>query len=212
MRKRTPMSVARTKWLARALPGVVVAAAAGIATAGDAEDKPATPAAAHPVVEVATDFGTMTVELRPDRAPRTVANFLALADEGFYDGLVFHRVIQGFMIQAGGFDTDLARRPAPRTVPNESIGGLANERGTIAMARTGDPDSASAQFYINLKDSMHLNGVPGQPGYTVFGRVTAGLDVAERIEAVPTGTIAGMRDVPLEPVAIVTVRRLAAPE
>lgn len=207
MRKSLAMCVKR---VLRSLPGIAVAATAGVAGATEPEE--AASAAPRPVVEVVTDLGAMTVELRPDRAPRTVANFLALVDDGFYDGLVFHRVIDGFMIQAGGFDADLARRPAPRTVPNESIGGLANARGTIAMARTGDPDSASTQFYINLKDSEHLNAQAGKPGYTVFGRVIAGLDAAERIEAVPTGTASGMRDVPLEPVVIASVRRVPADE
>lgn len=189
--------------------GVPLVAAAGAPASEDAQ-----PVAVQqrPVVEIETDLGAITVELRPQRAPRTVANFLALVDDGFYDGLVFHRVIDGFMIQAGGLDADMKPRPAPRTVPNESIGGLLNERGTIAMARTADPDSADTQFYINMKDSTHLNASGETPGYTVFGRVTTGLDVVDRIGAVPTGTIGGRADVPLEPVTMITVRRVIPQE
>ena len=199
----------RWRRLVRLWPGVALAAAAG-APAGEQAQSAA--AQQRPLVRIETDLGTITVELYPQRAPRTVANFLALVDDGFYDGLVFHRVIAGFMVQAGGFDADMKRRPAPRTVPNESVGGLANERGTIAMARTQDPDSAGAQFYINMKDSPHLNARGGKPGYTVFGRVTAGLEVAERIEEAPTGTIDGRLDVPLEPVTIVAARRVIPQE
>lgn len=195
--------------LARLLPGAALAAASVVV--GEEQDAQA-PQPPRPVVEIVTDHGPITVELRPDRAPQTVANFLALVDERFYDGLVFHRVIAGFMVQAGGFDTDMNRRQAPRTVPNESVGGLANERGTIAMARTNHPDSAGAQFYINMADKPHLNAQGGKPGYTVFGRVIAGLEVAERIEAAPTDTVDGRPDVPVEPVTIVTVRRVGAQE
>ena len=189
------------KLLIRLLPGAALAAGVAATAAGEQQD-------ARPVVEIVTDLGPITVELRPDRAPRTVANFLALVDERFYDGLVFHRVIAGFMVQAGGFDADRKRRPAPRTVPNESVGGLGNERGTIAMARTSDPDSAGAQFYINMKDSAHLNARGGKPGYTVFGRVIAGLEVAERIEVGPTDTIDGRPNVPVQPITIVAARRV----
>lgn len=206
MRKRF---APRWRRLARLWPGVALAAAAG-AQAG--EQAQTAPAQQRPLVRIETDLGTITVELYPQRAPRTVTNFLALVDDGFYDGLVFHRVIAGFMVQAGGFDADMKRRSAPRTVPNESVGGLANERGTIAMARAQDPDSAGAQFYINMKDSPHLNARGGKPGYTVFGRVTAGLEVAERIEEAPTGAIDGRPDVPLEPVAIVAARRVIPQE
>ena len=206
MRKRL---ITRGRRLARFCLGAPLIAAAG---APASEEAQTVAAQQRPVVEIETDLGAITVELRPQRAPRTVANFLALVDDGFYDGLVFHRVIAGFMIQAGGFDADMKPRPAPRTVPNESIGGLANERGTIAMARTSDPDSAGAQFYINMEDSTRLNARRGKPGYTVFGRVTAGLEVAERIEAVPTHKVNGRPDVPRKPVTIVAVRRVTPRE
>lgn len=196
------------KLLARLLPGAALAAGVAATAAGEEQDAQAPAPDPRPVVEIVTDLGPITVELRPDRAPQTVANFLALVDERFYDGLVFHRVIAGFMVQAGGFDADRKRRPAPRTVPNESVGGLGNERGTIAMARTSDPDSAGAQFYINMTDSAHLNAHGSKPGYTVFGRVIAGLEVAERIEEAPTDTIDGRPNVPLQPVTIVAARRV----
>lgn len=191
----------------------LAAAAAGAATpaSGESQD-PAPTAESRPTVEIVTSMGAMTVELRPDRAPRTVANFLALVDDDFYDGLVFHRVIPAFMIQAGGFDEALKPRKAPRTVVNESIGGLPNKRGTVAMARTNDPDSAGAQFYVNVVDSTYLDATAGAPGYTVFGKVISGLDVADRISETPTGNAAGMPDVPVVAVKIESVRRVGSPE
>ena len=159
-------------------------------------------------VEIVTDIGTMTVELMPSKAPKTVRNFLERVDESFYDGLIFHRVVFTFVIQAGGYDIDMKYREAPQTVVNESANGASNTRGTIAMARTSDPDSAGAQFYINMKDNTSLDATPDRPGYTVFGRVTEGMEVAERIELVETGTVAGMADVPKEPIVIETIRRV----
>lgn len=186
----------------------LVAAVAGAATPAGGESQDPVPAEApRPTVEIVTSMGAMTVALRPDRAPRTVANFLALVDDGFYDGLVFHRVIPAFMIQAGGFDEAMKPRKAPRTVVNESIGGLPNKRGTVAMARTSDPDSAGAQFYVNVVDSAYLDATPGAPGYTVFGEVVAGLDVADKISETPTGNAAGMPNVPVTTVKIVSARR-----
>ncbi len=159
-------------------------------------------------IEIVTDVGTMTVELMPARAPKTVRNFLERVDEGFYDGLIFHRVMFTFVIQAGGFDVDMNYKEAPQTVVNESANGLSNKRGTIAMARTSDPDSAGAQFYINMKDNTALDAAPDRPGYTVFGRVTEGMEVAEQIELVDTGTVAAMANVPIEPIVIETIRRV----
>ena len=182
---------------------------AALATlAGAAEEE-----TSNPSVEIATSVGTMTVELWPDEAPLTVANFLERVDEGFYDGLVFHRVIAGFVIQAGGFDANMNYREAPATVVNESSNGVSNLQWTIAMARASDPDSAGAQFYINVSDNTNLDAAPGRPGYTVFGKLTAGEDVAGEIEFVATGTVAGMPDVPREPVTILSTRRVSgAPE
>ena len=178
-----------------------IVCAAALAVGGVAEED-------DPRVEIVTDLGSMTVELWPDKAPLTVRNFLERVDEGFYDGLIFHRVMANFMIQAGGFDAEMNAREAPRTVVNESADGERNWRWTIAMARAGDPDSAGAQFYINAKDNPHLNAMPGRPGYTVFGKLTAGMDVAERIELTETGIVAGLSDVPLTPIVIETVRRV----
>ena len=159
-------------------------------------------------VEIVTDVGTITVELMPAKAPKTVQNFLDRVDESFYDGLIFHRVVFDFVIQAGGFDVDMTYREAPETVVNESTNGLSNMRGTIAMARTSDPDSAGAQFYINMKDNTSLDAAPDRPGYTVFGRATAGMEVADEIELVETGRAAGMANVPKVPIVIETIRRV----
>ncbi|MCE2426356.1 MAG: peptidylprolyl isomerase [Pseudomonadales bacterium] len=175
------------------------------ADAGDEE----VGAASNPSVEIATSVGTMTVELWPEKAPLTVANFLERVDEGFYDGLVFHRVIAGFMIQAGGFDARMNYREAPATVVNESSNGASNLQWTIAMARAGDPDSAGAQFYINVSDNQRLDAAPGKPGYTVFGKLTAGMDVAGEIEFADTGRVGGRPDVPLEPITILSTTRVA---
>jgi len=164
--------------------------------------------AARPHVLFETSKGSFEIELFPDQAPKTVANFLDLVDGGFYDGLIFHRVIPGFMIQAGGYDTKMGYREAPRTVPNESRNSLKNARGYLAMARTADPDSAGSQFFINVTNNPHLDAKPGQPGYTVFGRVVEGMDVVAAIEDVPTGVRAGMPDVPTEDVVIIKARRL----
>ena len=163
-------------------------------------------------VEIVTSVGTMTVELWPSKAPNTVRNFLDRVDESFYDGLIFHRVMVDFMIQGGGFDTDMVEREPPQTVVNESSNGERNVLWTIAMARRADPDSAGAQFYINAKDNPHLDAQPDQPGYTVFGKLTAGMDVAEEIELTETGTFMGFRNVPVKPVVIHTIRRIEQAE
>ena len=163
----------------------------------------------RPTVEIETSVGSMTVELRPDKAPHTVANFLELVDAGFYEGLIFHRVIAAFVIQAGGFDAAMSRREPPRTVVNESVDGLLNERGTIAMARHSDPDSAGAQFYINMADNPSLDAQDGAPGYTVFGKLIGGYDVAERIELTETGLVGSRVNVPVTPIAIIEMRRLS---
>ncbi len=163
----------------------------------------------HPRVRVVTSLGNIDLELFEDKAPKTVHHFLDLVDHDFYDGLVFHRVIAGFMIQAGGYDADLNHREPPgSTVVNESSNGLANQKGTVAMARLADPDSANAQFFINVADNEHLNAKPGQPGYTVFGKVVDGMDVVTEIELSETTRKAGMDDVPINPVVIQDVKRL----
>lgn len=158
-----------------------------------------------------TSMGTITLELDAARAPATVANFLAYAEAGYYDGLIFHRVPPGFVIQGGGYTPDFRHRPTRPPVRNEADNGLSNLRGTIAMARTDDPHSATAQFFISLRDNPELDFVDKTRegwGYTVFGRVIEGLDVVDRIGAVPTGANGPFdRDCPLEPVIIESVRR-----
>lgn len=162
-------------------------------------------------VEMQTNKGLIVIELDRAKAPTTVENFLSYVKEGFYDGLVFHRVIEGFMIQGGGFSPDMRQKSAHAPIKNEADNGLRNEEGTIAMARTNDPNSATAQFFINVKSNTFLNfrskDVQGW-GYCVFGRVTQGMDVVHAIEHVDTGRKNGFDDVPNEPVVIekVTVR------
>ncbi|RTZ76199.1 MAG: peptidyl-prolyl cis-trans isomerase [Gammaproteobacteria bacterium] len=156
-----------------------------------------------------TSKGDMEIALDADKSPKTVENFLRYADEGFYDGTIFHRVISGFMIQGGGYTADMKKKPTHEPVVNEAKNGLKNKRGTIAMARTSDPHSATSQFFINVKDNDFLD-YPGQDGwgYTVFGRVTRGLDVLDAIAGVPTTVKNGMRDVPVETVVIESVKRI----
>ncbi len=155
-----------------------------------------------PIVVFETTRGNLVAELFALEAPETVDNILELVDSGFYDGLIFHRVIAGFVVQTGGHLPDMQYRDAPRTVVNESKNGLRNRKYTLSMARDTPPDSAGAQFYINLNDNTHLDYRPGQPGYTVFGELIEGTDVAEEIGDVETTTRGGMLDVPVEPIVI----------
>lgn len=163
----------------------------------------ALPAAAQKV-RLATTLGDIVVELDAVRAPRTVENFLQYVRDGHYDGTVFHRVIPGFMIQGGGFTADMRQKPTRAPIPLESRNGLSNVRGTLAMARTQVPDSATAQFFVNLADNLFLDQPrsPDRQGYAVFGRVVAGLDVVERIQGVATGNRGPHQNVPLQPVVI----------
>ena len=183
----------------------LAAAAALCATGTGAET------ATAPTVEIVTSEGTLTIELWPEKAPKTVENFLGLVEDGFYEGTIFHRVIAGFMIQAGGYDAGLNLREPPNTVVNESANGERNIRWTVAMARHADPDSAGSQFFINTAEhSPHLDARPGQPGYTVFGRLIAGHAVAERIELTQLDPAARRPHQPLEPITILSARRLPA--
>jgi len=168
----------------------------------------ALPLAAAERVEIETSKGVITVDLFPQQAPATVANFLRHVDARFYEGLVFHRVVPDFVIQAGGYDARLAYREPLASVENESVKGLRNERGTIAMARQNDPDSATSQFYINLRDNDSLDARGPMPGYTVFGRITGGMSVVDEIGFAETEVRNGMADVPKEPILILAVRRL----
>lgn len=165
-----------------------------------------------PQVRLTTDVGDILIELAPDRAPITVANFLQYVDNAFYDGAIFHRVIKGFIIQTGGYSADLKPREPGGPVANESVGGLPNRRGAVAMARTSDPNSARAEFFINLKDNNTLDAQGDAPGYTVFGQVVAGMEVAEKIAA---GALrerdAKFQHLPIAPVKIVHLRRARAP-
>lgn len=164
-----------------------------------------------PTVRVTTSEGAFEIQLRPDYAPRTVENFLQYVDEGFYDGTIFHRVIDAFMIQGGGFDQDMRQKTTREPVVNESRQTAPNLRGSIAMARTANPDSATAQFFINVTDNRHLNAAANRPGYTVFGKVTEGMGVIDAIAQVRTGVRNNMGDVPLQPVVIESVRRIGEP-
>ncbi len=171
--------------------------------------------AANPSVEMQTNQGKIVIELYQDKAPKTVENFIAYAKEGFYANTVFHRVIDGFMIQGGGFTEKMEQKPTRAPIQNEAAAGfkagLKNDLGTLAMARTSDPDSATAQFFINLKDNAFLN-YPGQDGfgYTVFGKVTEGLDIVQKIAKVATGNRGPHQNVPLAPVIIQTVKIIDA--
>lgn len=157
------------------------------------------------MVKLSTNFGNITLELNADKAPITVANFLQYVESGFYDGIIFHRVIDGFMIQGGGFDANMKQKKTLGEIKNEANNGLSNEAYTIAMARTSIPDSASSQFFINVNDNDFLDHTSPSPsgwGYCVFGKVVAGMDVVDKIKAVKTSSKAGHQDVPTEPVII----------
>ncbi|MDC0663347.1 peptidylprolyl isomerase [Marinobacter sp. SS21] len=182
---------------------VVTALFAINASADDADSPPALPK-----VRVETSQGVMEITLRPDVAPKTVENFLSYVDAGYYQGTIFHRVIPGFMVQGGGFDENLNRQPTEAPIVNEASPTLKNLRGTIAMARTNDPHSATSQFFINLVDNHFLNAGARGPGYAVFGRVTEGMGVADAIAGQPTGYRKGMADVPVTPIVIQQIRRI----
>jgi cyclophilin family peptidyl-prolyl cis-trans isomerase len=178
-------------------------AVVGSASGAEPAKAPATPA--HPQVLFETSKGNFTIELYPDKAPKTVENFLQYVKSGFFDGTIFHRVIPDFMIQGGGFTADMTQKPTKPPVPNEADNRLLNERGTLAMARTGDPNSATAQFFVNLKNNGFLNftGKTAQGwGYTVFGKVVEGMETVDAIAAVPTTRKGSYENVPVEAVVI----------
>ncbi len=166
--------------------------------------------AADPQVDVTTSAGTIRLELYPAKSPKTVENFLQYVKDGHYDGTIFHRVIDGFMIQGGGYDKGYRQKPTRAPIENEAKNGLKNDLGTIAMARTNQPHSASAQWFINLKNNDFLN-FPGQDGwgYAVFGKVVSGMDVVNKIAKVPTGNSGMHQNVPREPVVIESVTLVA---
>jgi len=179
---------------------VLLAAAAAVLLHGTAQAQTSTPR-----VKLATSAGDIVLELYPDKAPKTVANFLAYVGKGQFDGTIFHRVIPGFMIQGGGFDAAMNQKATGSPIENEAANGLKNDRYTIAMARTGEPHSATAQFFINVADNGFLNHSAPTPrgwGYAVFGKVTAGTEVVDKIAAVKTGQRGFHGDVPLTPIFI----------
>lgn len=192
---------------------VVMVCAAGLgATTALAQE-------AEPIVRLETSMGNITLKLFPDKAPNTVANFLTYVDSGHYDGTVFHRVISNFMIQGGGFDANLVEKPTKDPIINESVNKLHNIRGSVAMARTSDPDSASAQFFINQRSNLRLDWAPGKPGYTVFGEVIDGMGVVDFISVSKTGRAiatttegqAPLSDVPAELIILKRAVRVASP-
>lgn len=171
---------------------------------------------ANPRVEMITSHGRIVLELYPDKAPVTVANFLSYVQNGFYEGTIFHRVVNDFIVQGGAFTADLTPKPTLPPIPNEAKNGLTNEPGTIAMARGRDIDSATSQFFINLDSNKFLNHYKDDPdyyGYCVFGKVVSGMDVLKKIAQIPTGAAGPLKeDVPLEPVVIQKVAVLTAPD
>jgi peptidyl-prolyl cis-trans isomerase A (cyclophilin A) len=177
---------------------------------GAAATLAALPAAAQeaPRVKFNTSAGDFVVEVYPDKAPKTVANFLQYVKDKHYDGTVFHRVIDNFMVQGGGYDANYSQKPTRPPVPHEgqealARGGPRNVEGTLAMARTNDPNSASSQFFINVKDNAFLDPAPQKPGYTVFGKVVSGMDVINKMKAMPTGAAGPFpSDVPKTPIVI----------
>lgn len=162
----------------------------------------------NPMIRMSTSLGEITIELYPDAAPETVANFIEYTESEFYDGTIFHRVISGFVLQGGGLTPDMERKTTREPVMNESDNGLRNLRGTLSMARLPDPHSATSQFFINLSDNAHLDHQGGDEwGYAVFGKVVDGMDAVDKIAGVETITKAGHRDVPATPVVIEQARR-----
>ncbi len=147
---------------------------------------------ARPLVVMQTNLGDMVIELFPDKAPKSVENFLAYVDDGFYNGVIFHRVIAGFMVQGGGFDTQYQRKATRAPIVNESDNRLPNKRGTLSMARTNAPNSATTQFFINLNDNPSLDWKPNRPGYAVYGRVIKGIEVIDKMAALPQGNHSGV--------------------
>jgi len=193
--------------------GTAVAQDAPAATAAAPAPATTEAAAANPRVALHTTMGDIVIELYPDKAPKSVENFLQYVKDKHYDGTIFHRVIDGFMVQGGGFNEKLQQKPVRAAVPNEADNGLSNTRGTVAMARTNEPNSATAQFFVNVVDNSRLDHVSKENGftwgYTVFAKVVAGMDVVDRIKAVETGEAGPFqKDVPKTPVVINTAELL----
>jgi peptidyl-prolyl cis-trans isomerase A (cyclophilin A) len=186
------------------------------AAAKDAAKDASAPKPAQPTkpvqLLVVTSMGNFTMELNPERAPLTVAHFLKYVDQGQYTGTIFHRVIANFVIQGGGFDSSYKLRPAPTKVVNESGNGLTNARGTVGMARSQEPHSSDCQFYVNLYDNEALDPNKTRWGYAVFGKITQGMEVVDKIGNVPTGARGPLKeDTPLQPVVIEKIERIGTP-
>ena len=201
-------------WIVMAVAGSILGASGAKLNAADETAATNQPAGGNPVVIIETSLGTIKAELWPDKAPATVANFLKYVDDKFYDGTVFHRVIKGFMVQGGGFTDKYQQKPTRPPVKNEAKSDVPNARGTLAMARTGVVDSATAQFFVNHKDNAFLNHTDETPrgfGYCVFGKVTEGLDIVDKIAGVETGAGGPFdKDVPATTVTIKSIRRAEA--
>ena len=160
------------------------------------------------MIRFETSLGNFTIEMLDKEAPVTTANFLKYVDDGYFDGTIFHRVIPGFVIQGGGFTDDMTQKPTQAPIKNEADNGVKNARGTLSMARTNDINSATSQFFVNLKDNGSLDHSRGNFGYAVFAKVTDGMDVVDKIAAVETGRRRGHDDVPVEPVIVRSAKRL----
>lgn len=204
------MKIAARSWLQ--LTALVLAFTISACTGGgDVGGEDAVAESSNPIVVLKTSNGEIEIELFPDDAPESVANFLQYVDDGFYDGTIFHRVIPDFMIQGGGYDTDRNKKETRPPIKNEAENGLKNVDGSVAMARTSIPDSATAQFFINVKDNEFLDHTAPTPqgyGYAVFGKVVSGMDIVEAIENAPTADGGGaFKNLPKETVVIESARR-----
>jgi cyclophilin family peptidyl-prolyl cis-trans isomerase len=190
--------------------------AAALVSPGYCADPPPAASAAKPAaatqVQVVTSMGNFTIELNPERAPLTVAQFLKFVDQGFYAGTIFHRAIPNFVIQGGGYDADYKLKGSPPKVVNESGNGLTNARGTVGLARPAEPHAGDVQFYVNLADNAALDPSATRWGYAVFGKVVQGMDVVDEIATVPTGAKGPFKEnAPLKPVVILKIERVATP-
>lgn len=209
MRNPLRRHIVRTLLLAGASATLAMAPAAWAQQSAPAQaDQAASKAAAQPRVKLQTSMGDIVVELDAAKAPKTVENFLQYVDDKHYDGTIFHRVIDGFMIQGGGFTEDMTQKTTRAPIVLEADNRSPNLRGTIAMARTSVPNSATSQFFINVKDNPALDPRPGNPGYAVFGKVVEGMDVVDNIKAVATGSKGPHQNVPVQAITIVSATRL----
>jgi peptidyl-prolyl cis-trans isomerase A (cyclophilin A) len=202
MPTRTKIAIVKRTTFLRIVTAFAIAASFAWAKPALAADADA------PVVILTTSLGEIDIQLDPKSAPVSTANFLAYVNKKFYDGTIFHRIIPGFMVQGGGFNPDMTEKPTDAPIKNEASNGLHNLRGTISMARTNDPNSATSQFFLNLvNNSSSLDaGGPSGDGYAVFGKITKGLDVIDKMATVETATVGGNENVPVKPVTLITAR------